>query len=133
MQRGELDNAWRALSAIANFILILGGIAIALLMTFSRPLAALVAPGFTGPGELDTLTHLIRIILPAQLFLIVGGLLSAALQAQDRHVLPAAETKRRLETVAPQATVRLLPGIGHFIPAPADVELDFLMSTTRHA
>jgi putative peptidoglycan lipid II flippase len=87
--RGEYKNAWRALSAIANFILILGGMTIALLMIFARPLAALVAPGFTGPGELDTLTHLIRIILPAQLFLVVGGLLSAALQAQDRHVLPA--------------------------------------------
>jgi putative peptidoglycan lipid II flippase len=38
---------------------------------------------------LDTLTHLVRIILPAQIFLVVGGLLSAALQAQDRHFLPA--------------------------------------------
>jgi putative peptidoglycan lipid II flippase len=89
VERGEYNNAWRALSAIANFILFVGGMAIALLMIFARPLAALVAPGFTGAGELDTLTHLIRIILPAQLFLVVGGLLSAALQAQDRHVLPA--------------------------------------------
>lgn len=47
------------------------------------------APGFTGPGELDTLARLMRIILPAQLFIVIGGLLSAALQAQDRHVLPA--------------------------------------------
>lgn len=89
LERGEYNDAWRALSAIANFILIVGGTAIALLMIFARPLAAVVAPGFTGAGELDTLTHLIRIILPAQLFLVVGGLLSAVLQAQDRHVLPA--------------------------------------------
>jgi putative peptidoglycan lipid II flippase len=45
VERGELDNAWRALSAIANFILVVGGMAMALLMAFSRPLAALVAPG----------------------------------------------------------------------------------------
>ncbi len=89
VERGEHDQAWRALSAIANFILVVGGLAIALLMIFARPLAGLVAPGFTGAGELDTLTHLIRIILPAQFFLVVGGLLSAALQAQDRHLLPA--------------------------------------------
>jgi putative peptidoglycan lipid II flippase len=33
--------------------------------------------------------RLIRIILPAQLFHVIGGLLSAALQAQDKHFLPA--------------------------------------------
>ena len=38
---------------------------------------------------MDTLVRLIRIILPAQFFLVVGGLLSAALQAQDLHFLPA--------------------------------------------
>ena len=89
VERGAHDDAWRALSVIANFILIVGGIMIALLMIFARPLAGFVAPGFTGAGELETLTHLIRIILPAQIFLVVGGLLSAALQAQDRHLLPA--------------------------------------------
>src|SRR4249919_3945347 len=81
VERDEHEGAWRALSVIANFILIVGGLAIALLMVFAKPLAGLVAPGFTGAGELDNLTHLIRIILPAQLFLVVGGLLSAALQA----------------------------------------------------
>jgi putative peptidoglycan lipid II flippase len=67
VERGEHDKAWYALSAIANFIMIIGGLAITLLMIFARPLAGLVAPGFTGAGELDTLTHLIRIILPAQI------------------------------------------------------------------
>jgi putative peptidoglycan lipid II flippase len=89
VERGAQDDAWRALSVIANFILIVGGMMIALLMIFARPLASFVAPGFTGAGELDALTHLIRIILPAQIFLVVGGLMSAALQAQDRHLLPA--------------------------------------------
>jgi putative peptidoglycan lipid II flippase len=86
---GARDDAWRALSVIANFILVVGGTMIALLMFFAKPLAGFIAPGFTGPDELETLTHLIRIILPAQIFLVVGGLLSAALQAQDRHLLPA--------------------------------------------
>jgi pimeloyl-ACP methyl ester carboxylesterase len=39
------------------------------------------------------------------------------------------ETGRRLEVVVPQAIVRLLPGVGHFIPAQADAELRFLLGT----
>jgi putative peptidoglycan lipid II flippase len=88
-QRGDRDGGWQAFSAIANFILVAGSIAIALLMVFARPLAGLVAPGFTDPGEVDTLVRLMRIILPAQFFHVIGGLLSATLQAQDLHFLPA--------------------------------------------
>jgi putative peptidoglycan lipid II flippase len=88
-ERGDRMGGWKAFSAIANFIFVAGGIGIALLMVFARPLTGLVAPGFTDPGEVDTLVRLIRIILPAQFFLVIGGLLSAALQAQDQHVLPA--------------------------------------------
>jgi pimeloyl-ACP methyl ester carboxylesterase len=38
------------------------------------------------------------------------------------------ETKRRLEAAAPHATVRLLPGIGHFVPVQVAAELEFLTS-----
>jgi putative peptidoglycan lipid II flippase len=89
IEREDREGGWKALSVIANFILVAGTIAIALLMLFARPLAGLVAPGFTDPGQVDTLVRLIRIILPAQFFHVIGGLLSAALQAQDLHVLPA--------------------------------------------
>jgi len=89
IERGDHEGGWKALSAIANLLLLVSSIGVALLMIFARPLAGLVAPGFTGPSEVDALVRLIRIILPAQLFLVIGGLLSAALQAQDRHFLPA--------------------------------------------
>ena len=89
LERNDRDGGWKALSVIANFILVVGTIGIALLMIFARPLTSLVAPGFTEPAEVATLVRLIRIILPAQSFLVIGGLLSAALQAQDRHFLPA--------------------------------------------
>jgi putative peptidoglycan lipid II flippase len=89
LERGDEKRGWEAFSVIANFIVLVGGVGIALLLVFARPLAGLVAPGFTGAGEIDTLVRLIRIILPAQLFHIVGGLLSAALQAQNLHLLPA--------------------------------------------
>ncbi len=89
LQRGEPERGWKAFSAIANFILLAGCLGIALLMLFARSLVGAVAPGFTTPHEVDTLVRLTRIILPAQFFLVIGGLLSAALQAQDRHLLPA--------------------------------------------
>jgi putative peptidoglycan lipid II flippase len=89
LQRGHDERGWDAFSVIANFILVLGTLGIALLMAFARPLTTIVAPGFTDPAEVDTLVRLMRIILPAQFFHVIGGLLSAALQAQDRHGLPA--------------------------------------------
>jgi putative peptidoglycan lipid II flippase len=89
LEKGEDQRGWEAFSVIANFVLVAGGIAIALLMIFARPLAGIVAPGFTEPADVDTLVRLIRIILPAQFFHVIGGLLSAALQARDRHLLPA--------------------------------------------
>ncbi len=89
LERGDDKHGWEAFSVIANFIVLAGSIAIALLVIFARPLAVIVAPGFTGPGEIEALARLIRIIVPAQLFHVVGGLLSAALQAQNMHVLPA--------------------------------------------
>ncbi|AMN43670.1 virulence factor MVIN family protein [Rhodoplanes sp. Z2-YC6860] len=89
LEAGDERRGWEAFSAIANFIIVVGGIGIAFLMIFARPLAHVVAPGFTDPADADILVRLIRIVLPAQFFHVVGGLLSAALQARDRHVLPA--------------------------------------------
>jgi putative peptidoglycan lipid II flippase len=89
LERGDEERGWEAFSVIANFALVVGSVGIALLMIFARPLANIVAPGFTNSSDVDTLVRLIRIILPAQCFHVIGGLLSAALQAQDRHFLPA--------------------------------------------
>ncbi len=89
LERGDEERGWQAFSVVANFVAVVGTILIVLLMVLARPLTAVVAPGFTDPVEVDTLVRLIRIVLPAQFFLIVGGLLSAVLQAQDRHFLPA--------------------------------------------
>jgi pimeloyl-ACP methyl ester carboxylesterase len=46
-------------------------------------------------------------------------------------MLDSLETKRRLEATAPHATVRLLPDVGHFVPAQAAAELEFLTSTRQ--
>ena len=51
-------------------------------------LAPWIAPGFT-PAQHHHLIYLMQILLPAQIFHLIGGLLSATLQAQDRHLAPA--------------------------------------------
>ncbi|MCP1972661.1 murein biosynthesis integral membrane protein MurJ [Bradyrhizobium elkanii] len=89
LQRGDERRAWISFSVIANFILLVGTVGIAVLMALGRPLAELVAPGITDPTDIDALVRLTRIILPAQFFHVVGGLLSAALQAQNLHALSA--------------------------------------------
>jgi putative peptidoglycan lipid II flippase len=89
LQRGDSERAWRAFSIIVNFMGVVLCVGILLLTLYARSLSGLVAPGFTGPGEIETLARLTRIILPAQFFHVVGGLLSAVLLAQNRHFLPA--------------------------------------------
>ncbi|UGA41471.1 murein biosynthesis integral membrane protein MurJ [Bradyrhizobium quebecense] len=89
LERGDHERGWESFSVIANFIVVVGTIGIGLLMIFARPLATLVAPGFSSDGDVETLVRLTRIILPAQFFHVIGGLLSAALQAQNLHALPA--------------------------------------------
>jgi putative peptidoglycan lipid II flippase len=89
LEGGDEERGWIAFSVVANFVAVTGAILILLLMVFARPLTSIVAPGFTDPAEVDTLVRLMRIVLPAQFFLIIGGLLSAVLQAHDRHFLPA--------------------------------------------
>ena len=72
LERIEHDDetrGWQAFSVIANFMLLIGALGIGLLMVFTRPLAKLVAPGFTNPAEVETLVRLTRIILPGQFFL----------------------------------------------------------------
>ncbi len=51
-------------------------------------LAPHIAPGMDAAQHAQ-LTHLVRIILPAQIFHVLGGLLSATLQARERHMMPA--------------------------------------------
>ncbi len=89
LARGDEDAGWRAFSAIANFLLIALTALVAVLMWLAPPLVEhVIAPGFS-PEATAVLARLTRIVLPAQIFLFVGGLISATLQARDRHLAPA--------------------------------------------
>ena len=77
-ERGDREGGWQAFSAIANFILLAGSIAIALLMVFARPLAGCGGARVHGPrrsrhaGAADA-HHSAGPILPCDRRLAVGG------------------------------------------------------------
>lgn len=88
LARGEEDRGWEVFSVIANLLLGLIAVGLALFWAFAPALSRVVAPGFDEAQSAE-LTRLTRILLPAQAFHVIGGLLSAVLQARDRHTLPA--------------------------------------------
>lgn len=88
LARQETDRAWEAFSVVATFagLLICGASAV---VWWAAPtLVPWFAPGFTDASG-DLLVRIVRIIVPAQIFHVLGGVLSAALQARDKHALPA--------------------------------------------
>ena len=88
LARGDEPAARRAFSAVATAVALLCAAATAGLWLAAPALAGLVAPGFDAAQRAE-LVHLSRIVLPAQVFHVLGGLYSAALQARDRHAVPA--------------------------------------------
>lgn len=88
LARGDERAAWDSFSTIAN-VLCAGMLALVGAAWLLMPrLAPLVAPGFDAEGR-ARLVELSRIVLLAQPFHVVGGLLAAALLARDRHAWAA--------------------------------------------
>ena len=88
LERDDEAGGWRLFSTIANFLLVVLCLATAAMWVFAPSLVQIVAPGFP-PDRLDELVRVTRIMLPAQIFHVLGGLLGAVLMARDRHVFPA--------------------------------------------
>ena len=88
LARGDERAAWAAFGTIANLLLAALALLLAAAWIWLPDLAPLVAPGFDAAAQ-ARLVELTRIVLLAQPFHVIGGLLAAALQARDRHALPA--------------------------------------------
>jgi putative peptidoglycan lipid II flippase len=85
---GREEDGYRSFSVIATvmgiamfFFILLGEI-------LTEGLIPLIAPGFP-PDQLRTAARLTRIVLPAQIFFYLGGLLMAVQYARNRFLLPA--------------------------------------------
>ncbi|PRP91435.1 putative peptidoglycan biosynthesis protein MurJ [Enhygromyxa salina] len=88
LARDEEERGWEAFSVIANFLVVLMLVVMTGLWVAMPAIVDVVFPKFDASQRAE-LVALTRIVLPAQLFHVLGGLLSASLQARDRHALPA--------------------------------------------
>ena len=92
LQTAEQSNGksgyWACFWRISTPISLLITVVTAILWYFTPQLTPIISPGF-DLAQVDLLNRLTRIILPAQIFHVCGGLISATLQAHDRHLAPA--------------------------------------------
>lgn len=88
ISNGRRREAWELFSTVATVLTIVIGALVILGEIFARQLVQVAAaPGFPA-GDLDQVAHLTRIILPAQLFFFMGGLMMASLWAHQQFVAP---------------------------------------------
>ena len=85
---GRTEDAWLSFSVISSWVTALVICLTGLAWWATPTLTNYIAPGIQGANQ-TLLIELIRIILPAQIFHLTGGLISATLQARDKHLLPA--------------------------------------------
>jgi len=87
-ERGE-ESANRLFATVLGTLGVAALLATSLLWWFAEPLVAVQFPRF-GPGEQALTVRLTRIVLPAQVFFVCGGILRAVLMAKGRFGAQAA-------------------------------------------
>lgn len=86
---GDEAGGQRSFQRVWTFLATLLALGTAVLWAAAPHVLDLVAPGM-DPARHAQLAQLVRILLPAQIFHVLGGLVSAWLQARDKHAAPAA-------------------------------------------
>lgn len=91
LAKERIQQAWRTFSSLLWLLLMLGGTIVGLGMIFSPQLARIVAPFWVGtrPELLQLCAKLMRIVFPAQICFVLGGLLMGSLNAQKHFLWPA--------------------------------------------
>ena len=90
--KGEKEEAWKVFSIVGTFVFVVLGSAIVLLEIFAKWIVpSVIALGFARehPELLPITITMTRIILPAQMFFFLGGLMIATLYARQHFVAPA--------------------------------------------
>ena len=88
---GDEQTFWRVASTVINLTLIVVTLLTALVI-WQAPLAvALLAGGF-APDIRETATQMVRLLLPAVIFMGLSGLITALLYARQRFLLPSFTT-----------------------------------------
>lgn len=89
--KGEKEEAWRVFNTVGTVIFILMTVIIVLCEIFTRQLLPFVARGGLShdPQMQELVILLTRILLPAQLFFLVGSLIMGTLNTQQHFITPA--------------------------------------------
>ncbi|MDW8106643.1 MAG: murein biosynthesis integral membrane protein MurJ [Armatimonadota bacterium] len=87
-EQGRKDEAWRVFSIVASIMVSLTTALVLLLILLAPWAVALMFPGFDAPRHALT-THMTRIVLPAQICFLLGGLMMATLYARKHFFVPA--------------------------------------------
>jgi putative peptidoglycan lipid II flippase len=88
LAHGKQTAAWRTFSVLLWVLLLFAAVLVGAGMVFAPQLAQLVAPGF-GPAETAACARMMRVLFPAELFFVVGGLLQGTLNAHKHFLWPA--------------------------------------------
>jgi putative peptidoglycan lipid II flippase len=89
LSRGEGEAAEHLLATVLGTLTALAAFATVILWWFAEPLIALQFPRFDAEKQALTV-HLTRIVLPAQVFFVAGGIINATLLARGRFGAAAA-------------------------------------------
>lgn len=91
LTRGEEDDAWHVFSTLGTFLTAVLAALVAIGILFAVPIVRLFPfdPPLK-PAEVQECARLMRIVLPAQLCFLLGGLMMGALQSRQHFLAPAA-------------------------------------------
>ena len=88
LAQGKEEDAQKTFSVIITVMTVVLGIGVILAEIFTPPLTRYFFNGF-GPEQVALCVHLTRILLPAQIFFYVGGVVSAVLLSRRLFLFPA--------------------------------------------
>jgi putative peptidoglycan lipid II flippase len=115
LSRGEIHRAWRVASAVANTVLV-SLLAFALLMfVFAPQIVPAIVSGY-GPEETQETIELTRLMLLSPIFLAMGAIVSAILNAENRFTASAIAPVTYNAAIIVVAVV-LAPTLGVFAAA----------------
>lgn len=88
--KGRRDEAWRTFSSLFWLMALLGASVVVVGIGFSPQLSVVVGPGWVTkhPELLPMCARLMRLMFPAQLFFVLGGLLMGTLNARHHFLWP---------------------------------------------
>jgi putative peptidoglycan lipid II flippase len=90
LTEGKEEDAWKVFSVVTCVALSVAAAFIIIGEVFSLQFAWLIAPGFRSrPEALIELAYLTRIVLPAQAFFFLGGLMMGTLYSRNKYFAPA--------------------------------------------